>query len=69
LRKGQSVTTCLHADVAGDFDMVVVDLSRYREDAVHGRLIVSSADAAQRWLEQRSREQLAEQLPSSEVQP
>jgi heme/copper-type cytochrome/quinol oxidase subunit 2 len=69
LRKGQSVTTRVHTDVAGDFDMVVVDLSRYREDAVHGRLIVSSADTAQQWLEQRSREQLAEQLPASEVQP
>ncbi len=69
LRKGESVTTGVDADAAGDFDMVVVDLSRYREDAVHGRLIISSADTVQRWLEQRSREQLAKQLPASEVQP
>jgi heme/copper-type cytochrome/quinol oxidase subunit 2 len=69
LRKGEFVRFTARANVAGTFDMLVVDLSRIRQDALRGQVVVDSSSAVRRWLEQIARNQLSQQLPAPEVQP
>jgi heme/copper-type cytochrome/quinol oxidase subunit 2 len=69
LRKGEAVQIPVLVDASGEFDMIVIDLSGYREDAFPGRLIVQETVDVHRWLNGRAQEQQRRQLPDSQVQP
>jgi heme/copper-type cytochrome/quinol oxidase subunit 2 len=69
LRKGQAVQIPIRVDVSGVFDMVVIDLSGYREDAFPARLVVEEAVDVRNWLDGRAQEQQRRQLPDPQVQP